>query len=326
MNSKELQAGFNNPFLNRPWMTESGAAATEEKKPAAPEDKKKGLKGIIAGGLTGAIECLITFPTEYVKTHLQLDEKHGKKEYDGIIDCVKKTIKRDGIFGLYRGMSPLLLGSIPKSGTRFGGFEIFKSYMVDEKGNLRPRDRAMCGLGAGVLEAIVAVTPMETIKVKFIHDKRMPNPKYKGLFHGVTTIVREEGLRGLYQGVTATVMKQGSNQAIRFFVMETLKDWYKRGDNSVSVPKPVVGAFGAIAGAASVFGNTPLDVVKTRMQGREAAKYKNTFDCIGQILKNEGITAFYKGTIPRLTRVCLDVAISFVIFESFMDLFHRLWR
>jgi len=30
----------------------------------------------------------------------------------------------------------------------------------------------------------------------------------------------------------------------------------------------VVGVFGAIAGAASVYGNTPIDVVKTRMQVR----------------------------------------------------------
>lgn len=63
-----------------------------------------------------------------------------------------------------------------------------------------------------------------------------------------------------------TILKQGSNQAIRFFVMETLKDWYKGGDNTKSVPKLVVGAFGAVAGAASVFGNTPIDVIKTRMQ------------------------------------------------------------
>lgn len=35
------------------------------------------------------------------------------------------------------------------------------------------------------------------------------------------------GLKGTYQGLTATVLKQGSNQAIRFFVMTSLKNWYK---------------------------------------------------------------------------------------------------
>lgn len=35
------------------------------------------------------------------------------------------------------------------------------------------------------------------------------------------------GLRGTYQGLTATVLKQGSNQAIRFYVMTSLRNWYK---------------------------------------------------------------------------------------------------
>ena len=73
--------------------------------------------------------------------------------------------------------------------------------------------------------------------------------------------------------------------------METMKDWYRKGDPTAPVPKPIVGAFGVVAGAASVFGNTPLDVVKTRMQGLEAAKYKNSVDCMVKIWKNEGPAA-----------------------------------
>ena len=115
------------------------------------------------------------------------------------------------------------------------------------------------------------------------------------------------GLRGTYQGLTATMLKQGSNQAIRFYVVETLKERYRfvsnastcwkpscvprkynnKGPNA-AVPVLVTGVFGLVAGAASVFGNTPLDVVKTRMQSLEAAKYKNTLDCAVQIMRNEG--------------------------------------
>ena len=99
------------------------------------------------------------------------------------------------------------------------------------------------------------------------------------------------GIRGTYQGLTATMLKQGSNQAIRFFVMETLKEQYRKYTNkghNASVPVLITGIFGIIAGAASVFGNTPLDVVKTRMQSLEASKYKNTLDCAIKIMRNEG--------------------------------------
>ena len=72
-----------------------------------------------AGGMTGAIEVCITFPTEYVKTQLQLDEKMGdSRRYKGIIDCVRVTVRERGIFGLYRGLSVLLYWAIPKSAVR----------------------------------------------------------------------------------------------------------------------------------------------------------------------------------------------------------------
>lgn len=59
-------AAVKNPF-HRPWMVNDGAAAAAA--------GGTGLKGIVAGGITGGIEICITFPTEYVKTQLQLDEK-----------------------------------------------------------------------------------------------------------------------------------------------------------------------------------------------------------------------------------------------------------
>ena len=72
-----------------------------------------------SGGITGGLEICITFPTEYVKTQLQLDQKMGaKKRFKGPIDCVKVTVSQHGFFGLYRGLSVLLYGSIPKSAVR----------------------------------------------------------------------------------------------------------------------------------------------------------------------------------------------------------------
>jgi len=311
-------AASGHPFPLRPHLTGGGGGAA-----AAPPSGNKTIKGIIAGGITGGIEICITYPTEYVKTQLQLDEKLGK--YKGIIDCGKQTIQERGVRGLYRGLSVLLYGSIPKSAVRFGSFEQFKKHAVDEKGNLSPISRLLCGLGAGVSEAILAVTPMETVKVKFIADQRSANPQFKGFFHGVRSIIAKEGIAGTYRGLTPTIMKQGSNQAIRFYVVETLKDWYREGDPKKPIPKIIVGLFGGLAGAASVLGNTPLDVVKTRMQSLDAAKYKNTMDCARQIWRHEGAKAFYKGTMPRMSRVCLDVAITFMIYDSFMEVFNKIW-
>jgi solute carrier family 25 citrate transporter 1 len=77
---------------------------------------------IFLGGITGGIEICITFPTEFVKTQLQLDEGSSRRgearQFNGVIDCVKKTINSRGFFGLYRGLSVLLYGSIPKSAVR----------------------------------------------------------------------------------------------------------------------------------------------------------------------------------------------------------------
>lgn len=82
--------------------------------------------------------------------------------------------------------------------------------MQDQNGQLTAGGKLLAGLGAGICEAVLAVTPMETVKVKFINDQRSANPQFKGFFHGVRTIVAQEGLLGCYKGVTATIIKQGT--------------------------------------------------------------------------------------------------------------------
>ncbi|XP_058965049.1 tricarboxylate transport protein, mitochondrial [Pocillopora verrucosa] len=297
---------------------------------AAPAGGGKGKrhpgKAILAGGIAGGLEICCTFPTEYVKTQVQLDERAAKPMYKGPLDCAAKTVKNHGFFGLYRGLSSLLYGSIPKASVRFAMFEFLKNNMVDDKGKLTQVQTLLCGLGAGVAEAVIIVCPMETVKVKFIHDQTQPNPKYKGFFNGVGTIVRTEGFGGVYKGLTATVIKQGTNQMIRFFVYSNLKNYLQGGDPSVDIGSIKTFCIGGVAGAASVFGNTPVDVVKTRMQGLDAHKYKNTLDCVMRIIKYEGLKAFYKGTVPRLGRVVFDVAFVFTFYENVMKLLDYVWE
>lgn len=76
---------------------------------------------------------------------------------------------------------------------RFGAFEALKNQLKDNKGQLDSGAKLLCGLGAGVCEAILAVTPMETIKVKFINDQRSAQPKFKGFFNGVSQIIKTDG-------------------------------------------------------------------------------------------------------------------------------------
>ncbi|XP_059935206.1 LOW QUALITY PROTEIN: tricarboxylate transport protein, mitochondrial-like [Mesoplodon densirostris] len=289
----------------------------------APAPRKAALTHPGKAILAGDIEICITFPTEYVKTQLQLDERLHPPRYQGIGDCVWRTVHNHGVLGLFRGVIFLLYGSIPKAAIQFGMFEFLSNYMRDAQGRLGSTRGLRCSLGAGVADAVVVVCPMETIKMKFIHDQTSPSPKYRGFFHGVREIVWKQGLKGTYQGLVATVLKQGSNQAILFFVVTSLRNWY-RGDNpNKRVNLLITSVFGAITGTARVRGNTPLDVIKTRRQGLEAHKYHRTWDRSLQILRNEGPKAFYKGTIPCLGQVCLDVAIMFVIYDEVVKLLNK---
>lgn len=204
-----------------------------------------------------------------------------------------------------------LVGSIPKAGIRFGLNSVIKEQLRDKAGNLTPAKNFVAGLGAGVAEALIIVTPVETVKTRCIE---MNQP----FLQGMKQIIEKEGLKGIYQGAPATALKQGSNQGLRFMWFNE----YKRivtneGEKPMT---PLLGLFGGMsAGCFSTLGNNPFDVVKTRMQGTQASRYKNTLDCFQQILKTEGVAALYAGVVPRLGRVVPGQGIIFMSFETIQN-------
>ena len=152
------------------------------------------VTSILAGGVTGAINISIIYPTEFIKTQLQLDQgrkvyrahstiidltqRNTKykyratqllvdtiKNYNGSKDVIKKTVSNKGLTGLYKGCSVLLMGAIPMYAVRFGSFEALKNRFSDKNGQLSMMGRFGCGLAAGVAEAVLVVTWTETLKV-----------------------------------------------------------------------------------------------------------------------------------------------------------------
>lgn len=275
--------------------------------------KKNPMVPLVTGAISGGIECIAVWPMEYIKTQLQLQKPiPGQKPvYTGVVSGLVYTVRTTGFFSLYNGLGVTLVGSIPKAGIRFGGNAWCKTLLADEKGKLTMGKQFLAGFGAGTIEAVLAVTPMETIKTKLIQTNQ-------NLVAGVRSIIRESGYAGLYQGVSATILKQSSNQGLRFMFFNKYKDIIT--ENGKTKITPILSLLGGMAaGCFSTIGNNPFDVVKTRMQGRDAPMYKNTIDCFIKIFQNEGLRGYYKGVIPRMGRVVPGQGIIFMSFETIQD-------
>ena len=278
------------------------------------DDKKSISRAFMKGTVTGGVEALICYPTEFIKTQLQLQSRTNP-QYNGIIDCATKTVRNHGILGLYRGALPLIIGTSMKQATRWTAYTNFSAIFRDKQGNISMIHNMLSGFVAGTFEAIFAVTPIETIKTRVADDLRRGTNKYKNSLHGVTKIVMTEGFGGIYHGVTATIMKQGTNQMFRFPFQTFFVGLITSNDVQKKKSPILNGIAGALAGASSVLITMPQDTIKTRMQSEQSRKlYKNTWHCAKQIVQNEGILFFYSGTLPRLIRVSLGLGITFFVY------------
>jgi solute carrier family 25 citrate transporter 1 len=293
-------------------------------------------------------------PVSCVQTQLQLQARGltpGQPlKYSGVFDCAYKIVKERGPLALYKGVSTLIVvseqtvsalcchccssdrdefccfcvvqGSIPKAAVRFAAFAQMRQLLSDPDGRMSHSRNLLAGLGAGVAEAVIAVTPTEAIKTRLIADQNLPQPRYRGLIHGTTLMLREEGVRAVYAGLLPTVLKQSGNQAVRFTAYELMKtQWSARRQWDATAAM----ACGMTAGGLSVFVTMPFDVVKTQMQGLDAGRYSSTVDCVRKVWREDGLLAFWRGTTPRLGRVMCSGGITFTAYEIAMKQILQVW-
>lgn len=67
-------------------------------------------------------------------------------------------------------------------------------------------------------------------------------------------------------------------------------------------------------------------MVKSRMQAPGAsAEYSSTVDCVGKVMRNEGVFAFWKGTAARIPRVAVGQSITLAGYDQIMLLINKVF-
>ncbi|KAM0747866.1 mitochondrial carrier [Meredithblackwellia eburnea MCA 4105] len=275
----------------------------------------------VAGATAGAVEGAVSYPFEFLKTQAQLSSTTTSgtaQRMPNVILLARSTVQAHGVSGLYTGVGAVVAGAVAKAGVRFAAYERFKTLLADPEGKVSGTRSLAAGLGAGMLEAMLVITPSETIKTKLIDDQRRPTPRYHGLVHGTSTIIQEEGILGIYRGLFPTMVRQGLISGVRFWSYSGLKALVAGNTRPGEVmPTGVTMVIASLSGAATVLATQPFDVVKTRMQSLTAKEqYRNSFHCSARIFSEESLFTFWRGTTPRLARFMISTPIIFVVYEQ----------
>merc|ERR1712176_514207 len=105
--------------------------------------KKEPVKFFIgncaSGGAAGATSLCFVYPLDFARTRLAADVgSGGKREFNGLLDCLVKNFKKDGPMGLYRGFGISVVGIIMYRAAYFGIFDTGKVYIWEDhkKANL----------------------------------------------------------------------------------------------------------------------------------------------------------------------------------------------
>nr|XP_019957040.1 PREDICTED: cAMP-dependent protein kinase type II-alpha regulatory subunit-like [Paralichthys olivaceus] len=168
------------------------------------------LKNFFAGGFGGVCLVFAGHPLDTIKVRLQTQAKPKPGEsliYAGTIDCFKKTLAKEGVKGLYKGMTAPIIGVAPMFAVCFFGFGLGKKLQQRTPDEILTYPQLFAaGMLSGVFTTAI-MAPGERIKCLLQIQAATGEVKYAGPMDCVKQLYREFGIRGVYKGTVLTLMR-----------------------------------------------------------------------------------------------------------------------
>lgn len=271
------------------------------------------VSGIFGGCAGKAVE----YPADTVKVKLQAQGNTGAS-YAGPLDCVRQTLKTDGVRGLYVGLPVPLLGSMAEMAVLFTAMGRIKRVVAADPEAPTLAETCLAGGGAGVCATFV-LTPVELIKC------RLQTRTYDGGSGGAVSAIRDalrtEGPGVLYKGFLGTLLREVPGTAAWFGMYEWTLGQLTRGAAPDEEPAgwKVIAAGGA--GGMGYWGAFyPADTVKTEMQtrstvGRGGGAAPSFIQTFASIYRTAGMRGLYAGLGPTLLRAIPSNAAVFYVYD-----------
>lgn len=177
-----------------------------------------------SGGAAGATSLCFVYPLDYARTRLGADVGKGTadRQYTGLVDCIKKTVKSDGIIGLYRGFAVSVQGIIIYRAAYFGCYDTARGSLPDPKNSPFIVNFAIAQV-VTICSGILSY-PFDTVRRRMMMQsgRAKEDIMYKNTLDCWVKISKQEGSKAFFKGALSNVFR-GTGGALVLVFYDELK-------------------------------------------------------------------------------------------------------